>query len=333
MFIFFIKKSFALVFTVCCILGIIIFPAGCSDPDTTYMQKAATELIDVLWNVDYNTFTHEKTTEYAKKYYDSDFLRDYESDIVYNAGVTSVKEEKLITKVLSKKDVGASVEDFGDTTYQKYRMKAQIEIISYKPSVPEDSVFEEGKKYDLVFTLYFKNENDALKLSAFGYEPEKGSLLPKRANNVPLTLEQKKALENIAKEYSALRYNFDYRTYDPKKVLTFCENNMTEALLKKEDFTLKFLNDFYNDIKDYQMKSEITDFEVLSVDENKTALDLGDGIVFYYLVSTEVKYKLSAIPEYFLQTQIKEGQINTVREILGFDFNNGRLKIAFAEYE
>lgn len=333
MFIFLMKKVLVFILAALSILGVMLLPSGCSDRDTAYMRKAADELIDVLWNVDYNTFTPEKTTEYAKKYYDSDFLRDYESDIVYNAGITSVKDEKLITKVLSKKDVGASVEDFGDTTYQKYRMKAQIEIKSYKPVVPEDSIFEEGKKYDLIFTLYFKNENDVLKLSAFGYEPEKGTLLPKRANNVPLTPEQKKELESIAKNYSALRYGFDYRTYDPGKVLSFCEKNMTQALLKKEDFTPNFLNDFNNDIKSYQMKSEITDLKVLSVDENKTALDLGDGLVFYYLVSTEIKYKLIAMPDYFLKTQMKEGQIDTVREVLGFDFVNGIPKIAFAEYE
>jgi hypothetical protein len=315
-----------------------LFPAfiaaGCSEKDDAdFMRKASEQLVDVLWNVDYHTFTPEKTTAFARKYYDSDFLSDYESDILYNAGVASVVEEKLISKVLSLQDIGQTTEELGDSTYQKYAVKAQIEIVSYKPLYPEDSVFEEGQKYDLIFSLYFMQENGTLKLSAFGYEPETGALLPKRANNVTLSAGQKKELESLARQYAYTRYNFDYKTYDPKAVFSFYENNTTKGYRDMDDISLEFLNDFYEDIKSFKMQADVTGFEVLYMDENKTPIDFGQGVVFYYLVAIQTTYKLSASKKYFEETQTKGDDPVIIREILGFEIENEKPKIAFVEYE
>ena len=308
--------------------------AGCSaDTESKFMRKASEELIDVLWNVDYTNFTPEKTTAYAKKYYESEFLKDYQSDILYNAGVNSIKEEKLTSKVLSIEDKGASTEDLGDTTYKKYTMKARIEIVSYKPVYPDDSVLEEGKTYDLIFHLYFAEENGKLKLCAFGYEPENGALLPKKANNVTLSAEQKNMLKQLSREYANVRYNFNYENYDPKPVYAFYEKNAMKSFMDQNQISMNYLNEFLKNIKTYKIKTIVTGLTILAIGENKTPIDLPQGMAYYYLAAIELKYKLSASKEYFEETQIIEGQEYTVREVLGFDFENGKPKIVFSEYE
>jgi hypothetical protein len=80
--------------------------------DSKLMENAAKELVDVLWNVDYKNFTADKTTAYAKKYYDSDFLADYLDDIRVNSGVGIVVEEKS-SLILSSKSIIHAAQESG----------------------------------------------------------------------------------------------------------------------------------------------------------------------------------------------------------------------------
>jgi len=50
---------------------------------------------------------------------------------MYNAGVSSIKEEKLVASVVSVEDRGASTEELGSATFLKYTMNLQklIEVL------------------------------------------------------------------------------------------------------------------------------------------------------------------------------------------------------------
>ena len=328
-----LRRILLLLLTLC-----LLFPAaGCADKEESgeagTMNTAAKELIDVLWNVDYNTFTPEKATAYAKKYYESEFLKEFMDDINYNSGIPAIKEEKLISKVVSMGDGEASKEELGDTTYKKYTMTAKIEIKSYEPMYPEDSFLEAGKTYDLLFTLYFAEQDGALKLVAYAYEPENGVFLPKRANNVQLNADQRNEIKIIAENYCKTRYNFDYRTYAPKKIFEFFKMNATDAFMENEGLTEQYIGDFYKDIKTFKMRSVIVSLKILAVEENKAPVNMPDGTQFFYFAVADIRYVIDATDDFFKQAQMKKGELYAIKEYLGFDLLNGKFKIAFTEWE
>jgi hypothetical protein len=311
-------------------------PTGCAPQaggDAAYMRDAANELTDMLWNVNYQTFTPEKATAYAKKYYESIFLKEFLEDISNNAGVAAVKEEKLISRVLEIGEGEASEEQLGDTVYKKYMLNARVEIINYEPMYPDDSILEAGKTYDLVFTLYFGKEGDDLKLVAFAYEPQDGVFLPKRANNVKLNETQRAEIKTIAQNYCRVRYHFDYQTYNPASIFSFFKKNATEEFIEKEGLTEGYLKDFFRDIKTYRLQSSIAELKVLAVDENKSAINLPDGLQFYYIAAVQIRYQIDATADFFQQAQMQKSEVYEIREYLGFDLQDGKFVIAFTEYE
>lgn len=324
------------------LLGCMLLLAGCTPAkaesaispasDSAFMENAAKELVDVIWNVDYRTFTADKTTAYAKKYYDKEFLADYLDDIRVNAGTDAVEEEKLQAKVLSVSPVGEGKEKLGDTLFKKYTVKAQVEIAHYEPVYPEESFFEAGKTYTLEYTLYFRDQEGELKLSAFGFEPADGPFLPKKANNVTLTKSQVEAMKEAARRYYETRYNFDYRSYDSKAVYGYYQDNMDAAFFEREGITQKYIDDFKKDVQAFKMKSQIISLEFPRTDENKSRFDFIDGVQFYYTVQAELKYRIAASPEYFEKSEIKQGEEVYLNETLGFVFENEKPKLAYAEY-
>ncbi len=325
-------RGFALVLAVLCA---VFCPAGCAPEEQneeSYMRTAAKELVDVLWNIDYNTFTPEKATAYAKKYYESQFLKEFLDDINTNAGIPSIKEEKLVAKVLSTGEGEAAEEQLGDTVYKKYTMKGSVEVKNYEPVYPEDSILEAGKTYDLLFTLYFGEENGKLKLVAYAYEPQDGVFLPKRANNVKLSSGQIGQIKEIAQNYCRTRYDFDYQTYAPEAAFSFFKKNATAAFIENEGLTQNYLNDFYKDIKTYQMRSTIESLRVLAVDENKSAVNMPDGMQFYYIAAVQTQYSLEATGDFFRQAQMKKGEVYVITEYLGFELVGGKFRIAFTDY-
>lgn len=323
------------------LLSCVLLAAGCSGikedgttftSDAAYMENAANELMDVLWNVDYETFTPDKTTAFAKKYYDSDFLADYLEDVRLNSGIDSIVEEKLKSRVLSTSSLGDDEEMLGDTLYNKFKIRAKIEIISYDPVYPEESFFEKGKTYELNYTLYFKEENGSLKLSAFGFEPENKPFLPKKAQNVTLTPAEVEAMKELAKKYYSVRYNFDYKNYNAKEVFEFYRDNLEAAFMESEGITQKYIEDFKEDIKQYKMRAEIVSLDIVRADKNKSRVDNIEGTKFYYILVAELKYKVSALPSFFEKSEIEPEKETAVSEMLGFVWEGGKPKIAYAEY-
>ncbi len=324
------------------ILTAVIMLAGCvkpvqsgnaNDKEKEYMKKAAEELVDIFWNIDYRTYTPEKMTAFAKEYYDSGFLSEYLSDIMLNSGVYAMKEEKFVSEVKNVKYMGEGEETLGEETFKTAIIRAEIKIISYKPVYPEDSFFEEGKTYPLIFTLYFKHENGKLKLSVFSYDPENEPFLPKRANNKKLTEKDINKTEEIMKKYCELIYSFDYKSYDKNAVYSFIKNNTDPEYMEFEGFSPEYFSDFEKDIKACRAKSVIESYKVLYVDENKSIVNMLAGAQFYYLASAELKIKITALEEFFEKMQIEKSGALTKKIVFGFDFKEGKPAVMFTESE
>ncbi len=311
-----------------------LFSACSAEQGEEYMYRVGRELMSILWDVDYNTFAPETSTQFAKDYYDSEFLEDYMRDPELKSGVNSIWEEKLVSRVLSVSPLGFDTETFEDGQYTLCRVQVKMYIDNYEPLYPDDTYFSADREFLLNYTLYFKWEMGKQKLSGFEFRPANEPFLPKSANNVPLTPVMQEKIAKLVQEYYAIRYGFHYKTFDVEKVYGFYQSSMTEGLLKNEEITKEYLDQFYKDITSLQMTSSIERIDLGTLPVNKEGvLANEEAFEFCYVVHASVDYLVEATDEYFEMTDTLRGEITSIQEKLCFIFEGEEPKLYYAEFE
>jgi len=299
-----------------------IFVSGCAPQGGTY--AVSKELMDLLWNVNYQTFTSGQTTEFAEKHYQSEFLQDYLADPEYNSGVDSVNEQKLQSRVLETQDLGTQEEAEG--IVQKIRVKLYID--HFKPEDPDGNYFEADKEFTLVYEVYFVKEDGEYKISSFGFEPEGEELLPK-SEKQRLTSEQKEALKGISLKYLRARYDIDYKSFDTPGVWAFYQQYCDKKFLDRDEITQSWLQDFKKELTGYHAVIRLKEAQV-TVGDQKKYLSEEDLTGFYYYADMMYNYNIDADPAYFTDTGLEEAQL--INERIYFDKSEDSYKIVYAEY-
>jgi len=314
-------------------VGLLFCGCGIRADETDYIKTAAQELISVLWDVDYRTFTPAKSTAFAKEYYDAAFLDDYLSDVTRNSGAPFIVAEKLVSRVTATEICDIADRGFDGAEYKTVRIRSDIEIKNYQPAYPEDCFFEQGREYTLVYTVYFMREDGNLKLTGFDFMPEGEPFLPKRADNVALNGTQQRELKCIARNYAGIRYALDYRTYDADSVYAFYRNTCSETFLLDEGIDMTYLEAFQSDLELFRIVSEVVSVDIGRLPGDKAAVGTLEGTMFYYPLTMTIAYDLKANDAYYAHAQVKKGGTVTITETLYFDIVQGNLKIVYAEYE
>ena len=93
--------------TAACMLALLfaVLPCSCARQEDTFTISA--ELMSLLWNVDYETFSAEPITEFAQQHFESGYLQHYLQDPEGEAGVAQNKQNKLKSKLNFVLDQGS----------------------------------------------------------------------------------------------------------------------------------------------------------------------------------------------------------------------------------
>ena len=312
-------KRFIAILLVCtALLG------GCSQTAAEDTYAISQELMDVLWDVDYQNFTSAQTTEFAKKYYQNDFLMDYLADPEYNSGVGSVNEQKLKSRVLETRDLGTEKQEKG--FIQKIRVRMYID--NFEPEDPEGNFFEPGKEFTLDYEVFFVREDGKYKISSFGFEPVGEELLPK-SEKQSLISSEKEALKEIALKYLKVRYDIDYKAFDTAGAWAFYRQYCDPDFLNRDEITENWLSDFKKELTDYHAVIRLDEVQI-TVGDQKKSLSEEDLTGFYYYTDMMYNYSIDADPAYFTDTGLKKTQ--SIDERIYFDKSGNSYKIVYAEY-
>lgn len=291
---------------------------GCFSQSSTF--SISKDLISLLWNVDYQTFSANATTEFAQQHYEAEFLADYLADPEYNAGVEDVKKEELESHVQEIQDLGTKEEDGGIVQ----TVRAKIHIDRFRPENPEDSFFEEGKDYVLKYEIFFKEG----KIVSFGFEPEGEAFLPK-AEKEPLNREQKQKIEDACKDYLGLRYQIDPKEMEVKKAWSRYETLCSPEFLQRDEITEEWLEGFFAELEQANATLSLIKTEIMVADQ-KEYLTEEDITGFYYYADMEYEYAIQAEEDYLKEMGL--GTRNQVKERLYFDISGNSYTIVYAKY-
>ena len=305
---------------------LLVFFCGCERQETTY--QIAEKFMDILWNVDYETFSETETDEFAAQYYSAEYLESYERDKTANAGVKAVREERLKSAVTATEEQGRRTVVEDGTEYIIQSILVDFVIESYEPDDPEMSYFEEGKRFRLIYDIYFAEENGALKIDSFAFRPEEGELLPK-SQKKPLTAEEMSKIQNMASEYIYRRFHISYLNFDAAEWEEYFRENLTESFLKRDGIDKRLLEDTAAQLTQYRVVMAIKNASVEAGGQKRYIFD-GEKGSFYYWVKAEFAYTVEADETYFQKKDaVSEG---SVTEMIYFEEQGDSFKIAYAEF-
>ncbi len=309
----------------------LIFLTSCSVKQlSSNRYEIGKELTEILWNVDYRSFTAENTTIFAKKYYESSYLEYYLKDEEYNAGVLHVQETQLISRLLSTENMGEELENLDGVQYTIQKLKVNVAVDHFRPEYPEQNYFEEGETYSLIYYIYFIEQNGQMKISGFSYLPEDGEMLPLE-HRQKLTQEQKEEILSMTNEYLAIRYQLDAQSFSPDQAWAFYQENLSGVFLERDEISLESLKNMTDEYKKYGIKIQLMEKQ-LEAGETKTLAYDGYTAQYYYWVKAEYSYKIFADdPLFFSIKGVNERE--NLKEMLYFELQeDGTFQIVFAEY-
>ena len=304
------------------ILFLLVF-AGCGESRTFDIAK---EYISLMWDVDYRDFSSDATTAFAKEHYTEAFLADYLYDIEYASGELENKSTKLIAHIGDFKNLGAETEVLDELEYTVQKLSAVLYIESYKPEDPEMSFFEENKRFDLLFSVYFLREDGKLKIESYGFEPIGEEFLP-AGEKERLTAEEQADLFAAAKNYLFTRNEIEI--FDAEAQWSYYSGNCTEEFLKRDEITPEYLLSFGEEIVEYAVTVDILSYNIIVGEQKQSHFD-GETAGFYYWAELSYTIRISAEDAYFMEKNMQPEQ--EIREKLYFIRDNGRFYIRAAEY-
>ncbi len=312
----------------------LIFPlmlCGCGEKDENENKyyQIASELMDVLWNVDYHTFTSKRTTEFATRYYEDGYLEYYLEDTEYNAGVEYTQNTKIISRLLSTKDLSFAEQELDGAAYLVQKLEAEVAIDHFSPLDPENTYYEEGKEYTLIYNIYFTEQEGDYKIAGFSYQFEEGEILPD-SEREELTEGERQQIINSAREYINVRYFINYADMDEEAIYKAYEENLTGSFLEWEGITPEWVATLAEEYRAYHVSVTVVS-SVLEGSTKKTAVYDGVSQHYYYYVDALYEYALQADSIYLSANDLAEK--GTVNERIYFEKGeDGCLRIAFAKY-
>jgi len=312
-----LKKIFCLLLIVMCLVF-----SGCSDKP----YAIAKEYISLMWDVDYRDFSPEETTAFAKAHYTEAFLADYLYDVEYASGELENKSTKLISHIGDFKDLGCETELLDDLEYTVQKLSAVLYIESYKPEDPEMSFFEEGKRFDLLFSVYFLREDGKLKIESYGFEPIGEEFLP-AGEKERLTADEQAELFAAAKNYLFTRN--DIKEFDADEQWKYYSENCTEEFLTRDEISPEYLLSFGEEIGEYDVSVEVLSYNIIVGEQKQSHFD-GETAGFYYWAELDYTIGISAEDAYFLEKNMQPEQ--EIKEKLYFIKENGHFYVRAAEY-
>ena len=313
------KKLFAILFTM-----MMLFAAGCAAEEKTTFALAE-EMVRILWDVDYTTFSDAKTTDFAEKYYAKSYLADYLKNREENAGTVDVKKDKLISHVIKVTDGGTAKRD-GETV-QKAEVVFRID--SFEPEDPELSYFEANKQFTLVYSVYFKDEEGQKKIDGFSFAPKDGAFLPK-GEQTPLTEGELGKLRTLTTDYIYTRYNISSKIFDIDKQQKFYRDNATASFVERDGLDKNFFETMKSELEKYNVTITVEQATV-SPGVQKVYYNGGEGGAFYYWADADYMYTVDADEAYYKLKDI--GERTEQKERLYFEKDEaGAFRIAWAEY-
>lgn len=292
--------------------------------------EISSQLISILWDVDYKTFTSEQTTEFANQYYEQELLEDYLSDVEYHAGTEQVQDEKLVARVEEIQDLGVEDVEIDDLAAKLNTVKTTIYIENYEPDNLDLAFFEPDKSFTLIFYIYYIEQEEGYKIYQFQYEPYGENFLP-NSEKQQLSLAQQQSLENICLTYLDVRYNLDYRQYNLEEIYSFYQTYCSQTFLDTDGITLEWLESFYQQVVDNQLNTHLVDWEIRVSDQKIQYRDMYD-YEFYYYADMDYTYEINASEAYRQQTGLEQGSRVSVSERLYFDVESAEFKIVAAEF-
>lgn len=284
------------------------------------------ELIEILWDVDYRSFSPDATTQFAEKYYTEDFLENYLTDPEYYSGVESVHNEQLISCVKSIVDGRTQQQTLETGIYTVQYLEVTVSIENYQPQDADMAFFEAGKSFNLIYEIYFTEEG---KIALFGFEPKDEALLPAK-HKQRLTVEEQQELEERAYAYLQTRYELDYYTFDASVQWDYYEKNLSESFLERDGITKEFLHTLGKELAAYHACVQLKACDIV-VGEQKTVVYDEQDTQFYYWAEAVYTISVQADQEYYERYDLTQTQ--TITERIYFDRkNNGAFQIVWAQF-
>ncbi len=310
----------------------VLLLAGCGVGEKTNADdlfSISAELLNILWNVDYTTFTCERTTEFARTYYEEGYFLYYMEEEEYNAGVSYAQDTELVSRLIDTEDLGTEDQTLDSQEYSVQTIRVHVCVDHFRPEDPDTNFFEEGQTYTLVYNIYFIREDGEPKIAGFSYSPEGEEMLP-ASEKEPLSQAERAKIMQITKEYLEIRYDFDVHTFSAEEAWVFYSENLTEEFLERDEISLETIREMLAEYTQYEVFINLVD-SILESGEQKTYVYDGVNQNFYYWVKAVYTYSISAREEYLVKKDI--GERGTLTEILYFEKQtDGDFKMAWAKY-
>jgi len=320
------KRLFAMVLALLCIL------TGCSKQPHTpeELYDVCEELMQLLWDADYTAFTEKKMTEFAKLHYEQEYLAYYLEDPAYNAGVYHVQDTELISSLLLSENRGFEYQTLDGVDYVIQKLKVRVYIEQFRPDYPEQNYFEEGQTYDLIYQVYFIDQDGDYKISGFSYLPEDGDMLPIE-HRQKLTQQQKDDMLRIANQYLYWRYEMQCNTFSAQEAWDFYTTYVAGEFLDRDGISLESLNDQQQEYEKYGVNVRLLKKQ-LQAGDGKTMVYDGYTADYHYWVEAVYTYRIHAADAAFL-TERGLAETQELHEMLYFEWDDqGVLHMVFAEY-
>ncbi len=287
------------------------------------------ELLGLLWNVDYETFSSAPTAAFAKKYFERGYLENFLLDPDGETGVAENQANQLKSRLNSVANQGCEEQILGDTQYTVQRVQASVTLESFAPERPEESFFEQGESYLLNYQFYFVRQEGELKLAGFSFGPEGEAYLPS-AEKEPLLEEEKSAVCAVALEYLRARYEVSYASFAPEEVYAFYLSHLSPEFLARDGITLGSLQALGEEFAANHVSIALLS-HALAAGDQKTAYYDGQAYGYYYFVTAEYAYEITADAAYFASKDLASSKI--VKEVMYFERQaNGEFLMIGAEY-
>lgn len=315
--------------TAACMLALLfaVLPCSCARQEDTFTISA--ELMSLLWNVDYETFSADPITEFAQQHFESGYLQHYLQDPEGEAGVAQNKQNKLKSKLNFVLDQGSEQQILEDREYTVQSVQISVTLDSFEPEYPEENFFEQGQSYLLNYQLYFVQQGEELKLAGFGFEPEGEEYLPS-SEKEPLGQEGAEAVNAIARQYLRVRYQLDYQTFSAKEAMEFYSQSLSPDFLKRDGLTLEAMEALGEEFSRYHVSIRLLSYTLMP-GAQKTEYSDGETTNYYYYVDAEYTYEITADAEYFAQKDLSSSR--TMSERLYFERQeNGEFWMIGAQY-
>lgn len=287
------------------------------------------QLMELLWNVDYQTFSSAPTVEFAKKHFESGYLEHFLEDPDGQAGLEQNRQNQLKSRLEDVRDLGLEQQILDGTEYTIQSVQISVFIDSFAPEYPEESFFEQGERYLLNYQVYFVRQDGALKLAGFSFQPEGEAYLP-ASEKARLSAEEKEIVLGIAEQYLGVRYEVEYESFSAEQAFTFYEKNLSAAFLKRDGITLQSLAAQQQEFAQNHVSIRLLDCSLTAADQKMEFFD-GQTYGYYYHVRASYTYEITADAGYFAQKDL--ASTKTMEETLYFEKQeSGEFCMIGAEY-